>query len=267
LDSKRDRLLLWGGGHHDYYGNEVYAFNLGDFTWDRVTDPSPPLNPGFVSNPTPCDRVLADGNPNARHTYYNLDYIPEIDSMFVSPGFALSCRNAGPARNTWLLDLAANEEDRATGWSIDNPAVPVGHPQRNQTPNATGGPSASARDPNSDRVYTVSTGGLFAYSINSKLWTKLNGDNILSPGFVSAGPSRGAVVDPTRNQLVVVGHEEVTVYDLDNSNGLQYQKQVWEAGPNNAGFQDSFEPGNNNLYRPGVNYDPVVATWHRRRRR
>jgi len=171
----------------------------------------------------------------------------------VSPGFALACRNAGPDRNTWLFDLAANEADRTTGWSIDNPAVPIGHPQRNQTPNATGGPTASARDPNSDRIYTVGTGGLFAYSLTTKLWAKLNGDNILSPDRISNGPSRGAVVDPTREQLVVVGHSEVTVYDLHDRNGMQYQKQVWETGANNAGFQSPSAPGNANLYRPGVN--------------
>jgi len=29
LDTKRDRLVIWGGGHADYYGNELYAFYLG----------------------------------------------------------------------------------------------------------------------------------------------------------------------------------------------------------------------------------------------
>jgi len=37
LDTKRDRMLIWGAGHNDYYGNELYAFNLQDFTWDRKT--------------------------------------------------------------------------------------------------------------------------------------------------------------------------------------------------------------------------------------
>src|SRR5262245_37077194 len=28
LDTARNRLIVWGGGHADYLGNEVYAVNL-----------------------------------------------------------------------------------------------------------------------------------------------------------------------------------------------------------------------------------------------
>jgi hypothetical protein len=27
-DTKRDRLIVWGGGHGDYGGNELYAFDV-----------------------------------------------------------------------------------------------------------------------------------------------------------------------------------------------------------------------------------------------
>lgn len=40
LDTLRNRLLIWGGGHGDYYGNEVYALNLNGFTFSRLTDPN-----------------------------------------------------------------------------------------------------------------------------------------------------------------------------------------------------------------------------------
>src|SRR5213593_285726 len=39
LDTQRSRLVLWGGGHADYYGNELYAFDIPTLTWSRVTDP------------------------------------------------------------------------------------------------------------------------------------------------------------------------------------------------------------------------------------
>jgi len=48
FDTDRDRLVVWGGGHSDYGGNEVYAFGpLSSDTprWERLTDPSnPPAN-------------------------------------------------------------------------------------------------------------------------------------------------------------------------------------------------------------------------------
>ena len=41
-DTKRNRLIIWGGGHVDYSGNEVYSLNLGSAppTMTRLTDPS-----------------------------------------------------------------------------------------------------------------------------------------------------------------------------------------------------------------------------------
>src|SRR5215475_9419554 len=42
-DSDRDQLVVFGGGHTDYSGNEVYAFGPITGTspkWTRLTDPS-----------------------------------------------------------------------------------------------------------------------------------------------------------------------------------------------------------------------------------
>ena len=39
FDKRRQRLLVSGGGHNDYGGNEVYAFSLMDLKWLRLTDP------------------------------------------------------------------------------------------------------------------------------------------------------------------------------------------------------------------------------------
>src|SRR6267142_6178478 len=63
-DSDRDQFIIWGGGHTDYAGNEVYAF--GPVTgllpqWRRLTDPSAP-----AADNTP---YAPDGRPVSRHTY------------------------------------------------------------------------------------------------------------------------------------------------------------------------------------------------------
>ena len=42
FDTRRNRLYLWGGGHHDYYGNEVYALDLTSGSMLRITDPAVP---------------------------------------------------------------------------------------------------------------------------------------------------------------------------------------------------------------------------------
>jgi hypothetical protein len=72
-DSRRNQLLVWGGGHSDYGGNEVYAFDLDDLAWRRLTEPSA------------ADRSRApfypDGRPRARHTYNYIEYLPSRDRL------------------------------------------------------------------------------------------------------------------------------------------------------------------------------------------
>ena len=41
FDSLRDRLLIVGGGHKGYGGNEIVAFSLNNLSWERITDPTP----------------------------------------------------------------------------------------------------------------------------------------------------------------------------------------------------------------------------------
>src|ERR1051326_1627950 len=44
-DTSRNRLLIWGGGHVDYYGNEIYALSLGDHAMVRLNNPGPVADP------------------------------------------------------------------------------------------------------------------------------------------------------------------------------------------------------------------------------
>src|SRR6516225_3263064 len=48
-DTDREQLIIWGGGHSDYSGNEVYSFGpltSATPTWQRLTDPSEPSTGG-----------------------------------------------------------------------------------------------------------------------------------------------------------------------------------------------------------------------------
>src|SRR5581483_9270914 len=77
-DTDRDQLVVWGGGHTDYAGNEVYAFGPlgGTPTWRRLTNPS---NPPADSTPRG-----SDGRPVSRHTYNLLAYMPAPYNKMVS---------------------------------------------------------------------------------------------------------------------------------------------------------------------------------------
>ncbi len=81
-DTLRNRLIVWGGGHNDYYGNEVYALNLSakPVTLTRLNNPSPPNIGGQF------ETALSDGNPNSRHTYNGLTYLAAFDHMLAFGG-------------------------------------------------------------------------------------------------------------------------------------------------------------------------------------
>ena len=93
-DSSRNQLLIFGGGHCDYDGNEVYAFSVPTGTWSRLT-----------SNTTT--------NPISVHTYDALDYIPAISGVTISDVLVTSGGSAAVSSGGWTnqhytLDLSTN---------------------------------------------------------------------------------------------------------------------------------------------------------------
>jgi len=70
-------LLAWGGGHADYYGNEVYAFDLATQRWSRMSNPY--KTPSFPVT----SGIWPDGSPSVSHTAGKVAYHPGTNS-FVS---------------------------------------------------------------------------------------------------------------------------------------------------------------------------------------
>src|SRR5712691_8609853 len=131
-DTKRNRLLIFGGGHTDYSGNEVYSFDGTIRT--RLNNPSSPNLPSSSS----CPAALSDGNPNSRHTYGGLAYIASVDKMFVFGG-SLACAAGNSGGDTWTLDLAT------LAWKRMDPTA-GGHPTDNLAASAD-------YDPNTGLVF------------------------------------------------------------------------------------------------------------------
>lgn len=94
-DDQNHRLILWGGGHSDYAGDEVFVLNLnGTPAWQLFTKPTTPIpNVGDGKNwegLNPYYVRLSDGgtykpgaSPASRHTYNGLQYIPSEQALFV----------------------------------------------------------------------------------------------------------------------------------------------------------------------------------------
>lgn len=75
-------LVVQGGGHADYGGNEVYVFEFDTMTWKRINNPSTAINalgPNPLPMPPGSDLLhgeLSDGTPVSAHSYSCLTAIP-----------------------------------------------------------------------------------------------------------------------------------------------------------------------------------------------
>src|SRR5262249_50078587 len=77
-----NRLIFTGGGHHDYWGNEVYALDLNSLTIKRLSQAS--QVPGDAS--TTNYEALPDGAPSARHTYGGINFTPTTGELWLQGG-------------------------------------------------------------------------------------------------------------------------------------------------------------------------------------
>jgi hypothetical protein len=95
-------LIIFGGGHGDYGGNELMGFgpiNTNTPTWSRITDPTIPA-------PFDVPRNGA-GYPVSRHTYDTLVYLPTVNRMLCVQ--ATAYHNQGDTFKTYdLFDFNVN---------------------------------------------------------------------------------------------------------------------------------------------------------------
>ena len=233
-DTKRNRLLVWGGGHVDYYGNEVYALDLNNLTMNRLNNPSTP-DPGQT-----CVQTLSDGTPNTRHTYGGLSYITHADKMYVFSGI-VACAAGGGTNDTWTLDLPT------LTWKREDPTT--GAP-----PSLALGQGYSDYDPNTKNVFVDAVINFSSYNFDTNTYKSLNG----SQNWISAHAS--AVVDPDRKLFIIFGPNDgnpwgTMVYDI--SQGSSYQLQNWTSQTTGCSTLQ-------NANFPGLAYDPVqkvVVGW------
>lgn len=106
-DSTGGDLLLWGGGHANYAGNEMYVWNAQSGNWSR----------GSLSSRVDTNNFIVDNAaPQSAHTYDNNLYLP-VNNMFLTLGGA-AFQSGG--------NFAVSDGSRAGPWLWDpNKADPM----------------------------------------------------------------------------------------------------------------------------------------------
>jgi hypothetical protein len=68
-------MVLFGGGHNDYFGSDVHAFDLATRQWSRITDGYVSRRAGeYGARAVYPDAVYPDGSPLPPHTYGYVQY-------------------------------------------------------------------------------------------------------------------------------------------------------------------------------------------------
>jgi hypothetical protein len=206
-DTKRNRLIVWGGGHSDYQGNEIYALNLGTSpqTITRITDPSAwDYSISYESDP--------DGAPTARHTYNDLVYLPVQDALFSFSGG----RPSGTTTNhTWMFTFADSK------WHAMDPVNGFNPLSIANSPFA----AACAYDSNTQTVFCIDGGTNYLLQYNPATNTYSNlSINAMYP--YAATPA----IDPIRKLMVFMGTDgtnyKVAAIDISGADP-NYTVQDW----------------------------------------
>lgn len=203
FDASRNNFVVWGGGHNNYSGNEIYSFNLDTLIWRRITNPS--TNVGG----TESTGYYPDGLPRSRHTYDYIEYIPSIDRFcsFGGAGQYPSGQSTNEVANVDCFNFGTNSWETAKYKRIP----------KAQWESVING--LSAYDPTSRRLYLHTSWigenpGLYRWTPatdGTDAWELLNRGQ-----WIGADEYMTAEIDPNLNVMVALGSGRFLVWDLNN---------------------------------------------------
>jgi hypothetical protein len=216
-------MIVFGGGHDDYFGSDVHAFDLGSREWKRISD-------GYIgggdrdygAGATYRDAAYPDGSPLPPHTYGYVQYDPVGNDYILLKGqtelgrfvnavaiphlFNLDslCWRRGPKHPTAILNSG--------GWTTWDSSRRVlwGH-----SGDDGGGNAFIGFHPDGDNA--DATCGRWTDHLPNKL-----------PGIASHNAMQ---IDPSRDIIVVSVHARDELHALDPADPAREIVQLRSVGP------------------------------------
>ena len=276
-DTKRSGIIIFGGGHANYGGNDTYHWDSSTLLWARGSLPSAiePC-PGYESSNV--YRTIDNGDtPISSHTYDCQEYLPAADRFITFGGASFNA--AGPftrliggtlvRSGPYFLDPAkfdGNKVGGATGCGVDPNTIGSGMWQNRDiwinlpSPPSLASPFSSGTSAvdtqnGKDVVYVQNTDGLFKYTINSvdslvlDTWEVVGATaNIGTQGCASFNPV-------SKTYLRTAGLETGTLfayYDLTGTPGPSTAVHSLSPTDNTGGLLNT-----TNIKDVGLDFDPV----------
>ncbi len=224
LDESTGRLYIWGGGHNDYYGNEVYQLDAISGKLQRLTEPAQPAEP--TAKPRPTELAPNNGSqPNSRHTYDGMAFISQAEMLWAFSGALAGNTSGPPDPHTWLFNPATKH------WSKDTPVGDI--------PRGAFGVVA-AYDSKTGLVFLHNRAALYSYRYKhgGGVYRKLNNEGGLGLGV-------NAAIDPVNRKMLIIGNKTQVLYDLTAESGYKRQRLPLKE---DAGFIQQFPA-------PGLTYN------------
>ncbi|MBL8362821.1 MAG: PEP-CTERM sorting domain-containing protein [Rubrivivax sp.] len=259
-DSQRAQLILWGGGHANYAGNEVYTWSGQTGFWARGSLPST-YQPG-------TSWIVGNGAPQSSHTYDNSLYLPLSDRYVTFGGAAWNSGgnfdSAAGREGPWLWNPALADPNRVGGqdftglnaaalgsnsWTSRRGAITGTLP-----PTFVEAATGYRAEGGKDVVYIAADTGASGFPSLYRYEFNLSGNDVVERvgvmGLGQAAYQGTATVDSTRGWFVR------TLWPGSASNDLS----VWDLSLNNAASPGANESFAVRLQRPdGSDYDIVGA--------
>lgn len=227
-DTFRDRLVVWGGGHGAYAGNEIYAFDMTTLRWSRITDPS------SIAGYSDGQLTYPDGNPVSVHSYDQIEYDPAADRMFVFGGSRYS--NGSSSTAAFTFDFDAKQWTQAASIPGDPYTETLGFSLN------------SAYDPVTKLVYIGGAWSLTTYNVATNTWQLLSKDY----GGWQLPNGLTAALDSKRRQFLQIGRGHAFIWDIS------------VLVPQRADLVTSGAKEIEECDAPGLDYDPVsdrIVAW------
>ncbi len=286
-DPRRSRMVLYGGGHANYDGNEVYVFEGSTRSWKLGFWPSDVVIYDAVSN----ERLTIDGplnSPVSSHTYDNSAYLEILDRYITFGGASAHLggpyliRNDGPSRSAgpYTLDLTlagqgmvgglpGSNVHRGTSANVNLPGAKAwamrdyfkDHPDPNNvlqymTSHISCG-TAYTQENGHDVIYMTARPGYHLMRIEFVDHDYRN-DLISRVGVATNSPpdwDATLALDPVKRVVLSLGYDRARLFwGWDISGALQTNFLVPQAGltgPGAAAWVSGF------VLQHGIDFDPI----------
>ncbi len=282
-DSTRGDLIIYGGGHANYAGNEVYTWHSDNLQWERA---SLPTQVTMYQNGSTYSFVTVDNgaSPQSSHTYDNNIYLPTLDRfltfggyVFSNPGFPYNKYDSNgnlTLTGPYLFDPSkadGNKVGGATGTGV-NSATVGGNMWQNRDiysnlPNVdlpinfANGIADVTQINGKDVVYVVANkqgvngNFLYQYVINDLNDPTLDSWSVIGTPHSSTYAYQGSgAYDPVNNIFVRTGSDAslpFLFWDLDNAGANNAEQSFVVTDDTGGAFAFT------SLAGMGMEYDPV----------